>query len=51
MTEPLHPAASRNLPSFITAPSETDVLMVVMGAVLALAVARANEVSSSEEPP
>jgi hypothetical protein len=38
MTEPPHPAASRNLPSFITAPSETDVLMVVMGAVLALAV-------------
>ena len=26
----LHPAASHHLPSFITAPGETDVLMVVM---------------------
>jgi hypothetical protein len=38
MTEPLHPAASHNLPSFITAPGETDVLMVVMGVILAGAV-------------
>src|SRR5438034_8040676 len=38
MTEPLHPAASHNLPSFITAPGETDVLMVVMGVILLLAV-------------
>jgi hypothetical protein len=38
VTEPLHPAASHNLPSFITAPGETDWLMVVMAVVLALAV-------------
>ena len=38
MTEPLHSAASHNLPSFITAPGETDVLMVVMGVFLTLAV-------------
>ena len=38
MTEPLHPAASHNLPSFITAPGETDVLMVVMAVILALSV-------------
>src|SRR5215475_11780569 len=38
MTEPLHPAASHNLPSFITAPGETDWLMVVMGVILALSV-------------
>ena len=38
MTEPLHPAASHNLPSFITAPGETDVLMVVMGVILVVAV-------------
>jgi multisubunit Na+/H+ antiporter MnhF subunit len=37
MTEPLHPAASEHLPSFITAPGETDVLMVVMAVILALA--------------
>ena len=30
MTKSLHPAASHHLPSFITAPGETDVLMVVM---------------------
>ncbi len=34
----LHPAASHHLPSFITAPGETDVLMVVMGVILVLAV-------------
>jgi multisubunit Na+/H+ antiporter MnhF subunit len=33
----LHPEASHNLPSFITAPGETDVLMVVMGIILGLA--------------
>jgi NADH:ubiquinone oxidoreductase subunit 5 (subunit L)/multisubunit Na+/H+ antiporter MnhA subunit len=33
-----HPAASHNLPSFITAPGETDVLMVVMAIILLLAV-------------
>jgi hypothetical protein len=37
MAEP-HPAASHYLPSFITAPGETDVLMVVMGLFLALVV-------------
>jgi hypothetical protein len=38
MTEPLHPAASHHLPSFITAPGETDVLMVIMGVFLGLSV-------------
>ena len=38
MTELLHPAASHHLPSFITAPGETDVLMVVMSLILLLAV-------------
>ena len=38
MTEPLHPAASHHLPSFITALGETDVLMVVMAVILALSV-------------
>jgi hypothetical protein len=38
MTESLHPAASHHLPSFITAPGETDVLMVVMGVILVLAI-------------
>jgi hypothetical protein len=38
MTEPLHPAATHHLPSFITAPGETDVLMVVMAVILALSV-------------
>jgi hypothetical protein len=38
MTEPLHPAASQHLPSFITAPGETDVLMVVMAIILAVAI-------------
>jgi hypothetical protein len=34
----LHPAASHHLPSFITAPGETDVLMVVLSVILVLAV-------------
>jgi hypothetical protein len=34
----LHPAASHHLPAFITAPGETDVLMVVTAVILALAV-------------
>jgi hypothetical protein len=38
MTESLHPAAAHNLPSFITPPGETDVLMVVMSVILLLAV-------------
>jgi hypothetical protein len=33
-----HPAASHHLPIFITAPGQTDVLMVIMGVVLVLAV-------------
>ena len=37
MAEP-HPAASHHLPAFITAPGETDVLMVLTGLFLALAV-------------
>ena len=38
MNNPLHPAASHHLPSFITAPGETDILMVVMAVILVLAV-------------
>src|SRR4051812_49479160 len=38
MNESLHPAASQHLPSFITAPGETVVLMVVMVVILVLAV-------------
>jgi hypothetical protein len=38
MTEPLHPAATQHLPSFITAPGETDVLMVIMAVILAFSV-------------
>jgi hypothetical protein len=38
MPEPLHPAATHNLPSFITAPGETDALMVVTGLILLLSV-------------
>ena len=34
----LNPAASHDLPSFITAPGETDVLMVIMSLFLAFAV-------------
>ena len=34
----LHPAASEHLPIFITAPGETDVLMVVTGIILAVSV-------------
>ena len=33
-----HPAATRHLPSFITAPGETDVLMVIMVIILVLSV-------------
>src|SRR5215213_11447162 len=36
--ETLHPAASHHLPSFITAPGETDVLMVVMAIILVIAI-------------
>jgi hypothetical protein len=38
MAEALHPAASHHLPSFITAPGETDVLMVVMSLILLLSI-------------
>jgi hypothetical protein len=38
MAESLHPTASHHLPSFITGPGETDVLMVVMTWFLALSV-------------
>ena len=38
MREAIHPAASNHLPSFITAPGDTDVLMVVMAIVLLLFV-------------
>ena len=34
MSESLHPAAPHHLPSFITAPGDTDVLMVVVGIIL-----------------
>ena len=34
----IHPAAPHHLPNFITAPGETDVLMVVMGLFLIAAV-------------
>src|SRR4051812_25077751 len=38
MVEPIHPVASHHLPSFITAPGDTDVLMVAMWIILALSV-------------
>jgi hypothetical protein len=38
MAEALNPAAPHHLPSFITAPGETDVLMVVMSFVLLLGI-------------
>jgi multisubunit Na+/H+ antiporter MnhF subunit len=38
MTETVHPAASHHLPSFITQPGQTDVLMVVTSIILLLAV-------------
>lgn len=36
MSEPLHPAVSGPLPSFITAPGDTDALMVLMAVILFL---------------
>lgn len=38
MADSLHAAATQHLPSFITAPGETDVLMVVTSIVLLLSV-------------
>ena len=34
----LHPAAPHHLPSFITAPGETDVLMIVVAIILIVSV-------------
>ena len=38
MAASLHPAAPHHLPAFITAPGETDVLMVVLSVILVLSV-------------
>ena len=38
MAELLHPSAPHHLPSFITAPGDTDVLMIVVGVILIAAV-------------
>ena len=38
MSEPIHPAAIQHLPPFVTAPGETDVLLVAMGVFLLIAV-------------
>src|SRR4051795_10109701 len=38
MAESIHPAASHHTPGFITAPGETDVLMVVTAMILLFAV-------------
>jgi hypothetical protein len=38
LSELIHPSAPHHLPSFITAPGDTDVLMVVMGIFLIVAV-------------
>ena len=38
MNEPLHPAAPHHLPGFITAPGDTDVLMIAIGIFLIGAV-------------
>jgi len=38
LSDQLHPLAPHHLPAFITAPAETDVLMVVMGILLIIAV-------------
>ena len=37
-SDSIHPAAIEHLPMFVTPPGETDVLMVIMAAVLALSV-------------
>ena len=34
MAESLHPSAPHHLPAFITAPGDTDILMIVVGLVL-----------------
>lgn len=38
MADLLHPSAPHHLPSFITAPGDTDVLMIVVGVILIAAV-------------
>lgn len=38
MSESLHPSAPHDLPGFITAPGDTDILMVVVGVILIAAV-------------
>jgi len=38
VNESLHPSVAGHLPAFITAPGDTDVLMVVVGVVLIAAV-------------
>jgi hypothetical protein len=38
VSEALHPSAPHDLPGFITAPGDTDILMVVVGIVLLAAV-------------
>jgi hypothetical protein len=38
LSEPLHPNAPHHLPSFITAPGDTDILMVGVGIFLIVAV-------------
>ena len=38
MSESLHPTAPHHLPGFITAPGDTDVLMIVVGIFLIVAV-------------
>jgi hypothetical protein len=38
VSETVHPATPHHLPSFINAPGETDVLMVVVGIILIIAV-------------
>ncbi len=38
LSDSLHPAAPHHLPSFVTAPGDTDILMVVVGLILLAAV-------------
>lgn len=38
MSESLHPAAPHHLPAFITAPGDTDILMVAVGIILLAAI-------------
>jgi hypothetical protein len=38
VSESIHPSAPHHLPSFITAPGDTDVLMVAVGIFLIVAI-------------